>query len=331
MTLPFGISLQAGVFILTVLLTIIAGLVMLPLLKKIKFGQTIRDDGPLSHLVKEGTPTAGGIIFLIPLMLAGILFGSFYPKILPLVLVTLLFGIVGFADDMIKIKRHSKNGLTAAQKMSLLLLISVLYTVYETFILGSGTDMIIPFAGIDQTVTLPVWLYVPLIIFVFISTTNAVNLTDGVDGLASGVTLTVFVFMTIVAMTVAEWTGIVVFSAAMAGCCLGFLAFNLHPAKMFMGDTGSLALGGAVAAVAIAMKMPWIILIAGFIYVAEALSVVLQVVSFKSTGRRIFKMTPIHHHFELSGWKENAIVAVFVFVTVVLAIAGLAVLRINVF
>lgn len=329
--MPFGISLQAGVFILTALLTIITGLAALPLLRKIKFGQTIRDDGPSSHLVKEGTPTAGGMIFLIPLILAGVFFARLYPKIIPLILATLLFGAVGFADDMIKIRKHSKNGLRAAQKMFLLLIISVIYTIYETFIAGSGTDMIIPFAGMDQTISLPWWLYVPLIIFVFISTTNAVNLTDGVDGLASGVTLTVFVFLAIVAMTVAEWTGNLIFSAAMAGCCLGFLAFNLHPAKMFMGDTGSLALGGALAAVTITMKIPWIILIAGFVYVIEALSVVIQVVSFKSTGRRVFKMTPIHHHFELSGWKENTIVAVFVLATVAFAIAGLAVLRINVF
>lgn len=329
--MPFGISLQTGVFVLTTILTIIAGLITLPFLKKVKFGQTIRDDGPQSHLVKEGTPTAGGMIFLIPLILAGIYFGIFYPKTVPLVLVTLLFGIVGLADDLIKIKKHSKNGLRPAQKMSLLLLISVIYTIYELFIQKSGTDMIIPFAGMDQTAALPVWLYAILVIFVFISTTNAVNLTDGVDGLASGVTLAVFVFLTIVAMTVSEWTGIVAFSAAMAGCCLGFLAFNLHPAKMFMGDTGSLALGGALAALTIAMKMPWIILIVGLVYVVEALSVVLQVVSFKSTGRRIFKMTPIHHHFELSGWKENTIVAVFVLVTVILAVAGLAALRINIF
>ncbi len=184
----------------------------------------------------------------------------------------------------------------------------------------AGTDMIIPFTNMEKVVTLPTWFYIPFIIFVIVAVTNAVNLTDGVDGLASGVTLTIFVFVTVISMLSIEWESSGIFSAVMAGGCLGFLAFNMHPARMFMGDTGSLALGGAVASISIMMRIPWIILIAGLIYVLEALSVVLQVISFKLTGHRIFKMSPIHHHFELSGWKENKIVLVFVAFTVVMCL-----------
>jgi len=325
----FNISEHVAAFIITFILALISGPVLIPVLRRLKFGQTVRYDGPSTHLKKTGTPTMGGIIFLIPLFLVSLIYARQYPQILLLSFVTLGFGLVGFVDDFIKVKKRSKDGLLWNQKMLGLLIVAVIFALYVTYGLKLGTDMIIPFKGTDFTVMLPKWFFIPFVIVVLLASTNAVNMTDGLDGLAAGVTLIVMVFFTIVAMTKKEWDSVRIFSSIVAGGCLGFLAFNTYPAKVFMGDNGSLALGGAVGAIAIMMKMPWVLLIVGAIYVMETLSVMIQVAYFKATGKRVFKMAPLHHHFELSGWKETKVVAVFWTATVVLCIIGFITLRVR--
>ena len=320
-------SLHVIVFIITFILVLIAGPFLIPVLRRLRFGQTVRDDGPKSHLIKSGTPTIGGLIFIIPVLLVSLFYSRIYPGILPLAFVTIGFGVIGFIDDYIKVVKRRKDGLYARQKMFGLILISTVFTFYVAFATNLGTYIVVPFIGTFHST----WVFILFTIFVLISVTNAVNLTDGLDGLLSGITLIVMIFFTIVAMTRSEWDYIRVFSATMAGGCLGFLAFNIHPAKVFMGDTGSLALGGAVAAIAIMLKMPFVILVVGAIYVIEALSVIIQVVSFKLRGKRVFKMAPIHHHFELKGWKETKVVAVFWAVTLILCLIGLYAFRLGIF
>jgi phospho-N-acetylmuramoyl-pentapeptide-transferase len=319
LNIPFINSSQVVVFIITFVMALIAGPIFIPILTRLKFGQTVRDDGPKTHLKKTGTPTMGGVIFLIPVLIMSVYYSIKDPGILPLAFVTLGFGAIGFIDDFIKVVKKRKDGLYAKQKMLGLLLIAVVFTFYLVFNTDLGVDVNIPFLGtIDSA-----WFFIVFTIFVLISMTNAVNITDGLDGLATGITLIVMVFFTVVAMTRGEWTYIKVFSAIVAGGCLGFLSFNIHPAKVFMGDTGSLALGGAVAATAIMMKMPFILLVVGAVYVIEILSVAIQVISFKLRGKRVFKMAPIHHHFELVGWKETKVVAVFWITTLILCFIGL--------
>lgn len=327
MNIQFSMSPQALAFIITFILTLLLGPFFIPMLRRLKFGQTVRDDGPSTHLKKSGTPTMGGIIFLLPLILLAFYYGAEYPKILPLILATIGFGLVGFVDDFIKVVKKSKDGLYPRQKTFGLILVATVYTFYIVYGTDLGTDIIIPFKGMDATFTLPVWIYIPFTIFFLYIVTNSVNFTDGVDGLCAGVTLIVFIFFSIVALTQDEWGYIRLFAALVAGGCLGFLTYNTHPARVFMGDTGSLALGGAVGVVATATKMPWILLIIGGVYAMESLSVFIQVAYFKRTRRRFFKMAPIHHHFELSGWKETKVVSVFYLVTVILCIIGFLTLR----
>jgi phospho-N-acetylmuramoyl-pentapeptide-transferase len=325
--ITLNFSVQAKAFIFTFVLTLIAGPIIIPILRRLKFGQTVRDDGPLTHLKKMGTPTMGGIIFLIPLVIVTIIFYSEYPKILPLVLATLGFGAVGFIDDFIKVVQKRKDGLNPKQKMFGLFVVASTFVFYVAYNTSLGTSIIIPFYGMDHTITLPIWFFIPFSILVLLTMTNSVNLTDGVDGLAAGITLIVLVFFAIVTMPRAEWGYVKMFSSIMAGGCLGFLAFNMYPAKVFMGDTGSLALGGAVGVVAIVTKMPWVLLLVGAVYLAETASVIIQVVSFKTRGRRVFKMAPLHHHFELLGWKEKKVVRVFWTVTIVFCFIAFAILR----
>jgi len=268
----------------------------------------------------------GGVIFLIPVLVISIFYARQDPRILPLVFVTLGFGLVGFIDDFIKVVKKRKDGLYWNQKMLGLLVIAVTFAVYVSR--TQSSDIIIPFLGMENTFSLG-WLFVPFTIVVLIGSTNAVNITDGLDGLAAGVTLIVTVFFTIVSMTRGEWDYVKIFCSMISGGCLGFLAYNSYPAKVFMGDTGSLALGGAVGAIAIMMKMPLILLIAGGMYVIEALSVMIQVMWFKLTGNRVFKMAPIHHHFELSGWKEVKVVTVFWTVSIIFCIIGFFALRLR--
>ncbi len=325
MDIQFNQSIHVVVFIAVFILSLIAGPIFIPVLKRLKFGQTVRDDGPSAHLKKTGTPTIGGVIFLIPVLLVSIYFGGTYPKILPLAFVTLGFGAVGFIDDFIKVVKKRKDGLYAKQKMFALIVVATIFAFYVAYNTDIGMDVTIPLLGTIDSV----WFFIPFTIFVLIATTNSVNLTDGLDGLATGITLTVMIFFAVVAMTDPAWDYVKVFSAMVAGGCLGFLTFNMHPAKVFMGDTGSLALGGAVGAIAIVMKMPFIILVVGAVYVLEALSVAIQVISFKSRGKRVFKMAPLHHHFELSGWKETKVVYVFWGATFLLCVMGLIVLKVG--
>ena len=324
-------STEVAAFAGTFILTLIAGPIIIPMLRRLKFGQTIRDDGPATHLKKMGIPTIGGLIFIIPMIITSLVLAQKYPGIIPVLLVTLGYGVIGFVDDIIKVLRKNVDGLNPRQKSFGLLLVSAAFAFYTAYHPDLGTGMILPFLGIDAVVELPALLYIPLVIIVMYLITNSVNMTDGIDGLAAGVTLIVAVFFTVVAMMRPEWDNVKMICAITAGGCLGFLVFNIHPAKVIMGDTGSLALGGVVGASAVLMKMPWMLLVAGAIYAVESLSVFIQVVSFKLRGKRVFKMAPIHHHFELSGWKETKVVGVFWLITIVLCIIGFATLRFDIF
>ena len=331
MEINFFTSPQILAFAGTFLLSLIAGPFIIPLLKRLKFGQTVRDDGPATHLKKMGIPTIGGLIFIIPIILTTLFFAPQYPGIIPMLMVMIGFAVIGFIDDYIKVVKKSKDGLSARQKSFGQILVSAAFALYVAYNPALGTGMILPFMGVDAIVDLPVWLFIPFIILVMYLITNSVNMTDGVDGLAAGVTLIVAVFFTIVAMVKGEWDFVKLFCSIAAGGCLGFLAFNIYPAKVIMGDTGSLALGGVVGAAAVLMKMPWILLVVGAIYAVESLSVFIQVTSFKLRGKRVFKMAPIHHHFELSGWKETKVVRVFWLITIVLCFIGFATLRFRFF
>lgn len=306
-------------------LALITGPICIPFLRRLKFGQTVRDDGPKSHFKKTGTPTIGGLIFLIPLTLVALYYSQTYPEIIPILAATLGMAAVGFIDDFIKVVKKRKDGLFAGQKTFFQLIVCVSFAFYVIRFTEAGSSILLPFTNI----IIQPWLYFLFIIVFMYFFSNAVNITDGLDGLCAGITLVVAIFFTIVSLTNPEWDYIKVFSAALAGGCLGFLAFNLHPAKVFMGDTGSLALGGAVTAIVVMMRMPLILLIVGGIYLIEAISVILQVGYFKLTGRRIFKMAPIHHHFELMGWKETKVVAVFIIITVFLAIVSLMIVGVG--
>lgn len=313
MKIPVHITL----FIFAFAISLISGFVIIPLLRKLKAGQTIREEGPKTHLAKQGIPTMGGFIFLVPLVIVGGYYAINDLNMLVLILTTLGFALVGFIDDFLKIKRHSKDGLTPRQKMLGLLIVAACFTAYVVTKTDAWEKTVIPFIGLDNPVKVPVEIFIPFCIFILLAYTNAVNLTDGLDGLAGSVTVVVLVFFTLVSMLNEEWNTTKIFCAILAGGCLGFLAFNMHPAKVFMGDLGSLALGGAVASVAILLQMPFVLVIAGLVYFIENVSVILQVAYFKKTGKRIFKMAPIHHHFELMGWKETTIVLVFLLSTVI--------------
>jgi len=323
------IDVQVWVFIATFVLTLIAGPIFIPFLRVLKFGQTVRDDGPSSHLKKNGTPTMGGIIFILPILIVCFYLAGRFPKLIPLALVTIGFGLIGFIDDFIKVVKKRKDGLYAGQKMFGLLLVATVFAFYIAQFTDIGTDILIPFTGMNLSLDLT-WLYIPATVFILLAFTNAFNLTDGLDGLLSGITMIIAVFFTIIAMTRAEWDYLKIFCAIIAGGCLGFLVFNIHPARVFMGDTGSLALGGAIASAAVMMKMPLILAIAAGICVLETLSVIIQVFFFKLTGKRVFRMAPLHHHFELSGWKETKVVYVFWTITLFLCIIALLSLKIKI-
>ena len=325
-------STQVIAFIITFILALIAGPLIIPVLKRLKFGQTVRDDGPATHLKKMGIPTIGGLIFLIPIIIVTLFYSSDFPEMLPMLLITVGFAIIGFIDDFIKVVRKHKDGLNPKQKSFGQLIVGTVFSFYVAYSPNLGTEVIIPFLGMDSLIKIPVWIFIPFVtIFIMYFFTNSVNLTDGVDGLATGITLIVTVFFALVAMTRGEWDFVKIFCSITAGGCLGFLAFNIHPARVIMGDTGSLALGGVVTTAAVIMKMPWILFIAGGIYFIESLSVITQVASFKLRGKRIFRMAPIHHHFELSGWKETKVVKVFWIATVVFCLIGFLTLRFRFF
>lgn len=293
----------------------IIGPFVIPALRWFKFGQFIREEGPKSHQKKAGTPTMGGIIFILASIITlPFLVKNLKGEAMMALYAFIAFGLIGFLDDMLKIVKKENEGLKAYQKMGLLLIVAFIFSYYAYKNLG--TNIIVPFLG--KTWNLGVF-YIPFMVFYFAGTTNAVNLTDGLDGLATSVTLLVMTFFTMISMALGRYD-LAMFCGVMAGALLGFLRYNAFPARVFMGDTGSLALGGAVAVVALFLKLPLIIIIVGGIYLVEALSVIIQVTSFKLTGKRVFKMSPIHHHFEMSGWPEPKIVSIFSIVTVVLCL-----------
>lgn len=295
--------------------------VIIPFLKRLKFGQNIREEGPKDHLKKTGTPTMGGLIILFSILITSLYFVNDNKKIIPILFVTLAFGLIGFLDDYIKIVMKRSMGLRAWQKMGLQIIVTAIFAYYIEEYSEAGTKMLIPFTGgIFDGKYLEVGnLFVPMLFFVVLGTVNGANFTDGLDGLVTGVTIMIAVFFTVIAYMFGS--GIEIITGAVSGSLLGFLLFNVYPARVFMGDTGSLALGGFVAATAYTMNMPIFLLIIAFIYMIEVLSVIIQVTYFKLTGgKRIFKMAPIHHHFELCGWSESRVVAVFSTITAVMCL-----------
>lgn len=301
-------------------LSVIMGPVIIPILRKLKMGQTERKEGVQSHLKKAGTPTMGGVIILGSIVVTSLFYMKEYPKIIPILFVTLGFGLIGFLDDYLKVVMKRSDGLYPMQKMGLQILITGIFAFYIVNYTDVSLNWLIPFSG-GKELDLG-FLAIPMMFVVIIGTVNGVNFTDGLDGLASSVTVLVATFFTVVA--IGTHSGIEPITCAVVGALLGFLLFNVYPASVFMGDTGSLALGGFVASTAYMLKMPLFIAIVGLIYLVEVLSVILQVAYFKKTGgKRIFKMAPIHHHFELCGWSETRVVAVFSIVTAILCLVAL--------
>jgi len=305
--------------LLAVIICIIPAPFMIPYLTHLKIGQNIREDGPQRHLVKAGTPTMGGILIITAVMLTTFIMAGSSEEALAAVLVMLAFGGIGFWDDYVKVVLKRSLGLRAREKIGLQLLAGLLFGLLLVFYFGRGTAIVIPFTG--QELDLGV-LYIPFIIFVLIATANSVNLTDGLDGLASGVTIFSAVAFGFIAVMTEHYL-LAVFCAALAGACAGFLVFNRYPARVFMGDTGSMALGGALAAVAALTGTEIFLIIIGGIFVIEALSDILQVISFQATRKRIFLMAPIHHHFELKGWAETKVVKCFWFIAFLFMITGI--------
>lgn len=301
-------------------ISVVLGPVVIPFLKRLKVGQTVRDEGPESHLKKNGTPTMGGILILFSVVVTALFFIKDYPKIIPILFLTMGFGLIGFLDDYIKVVLKRSMGLHAWQKFSLQIVVTGIFTYYLLNYTDVSLAMRVPF--MDGVYLDFGWFNIPLLFFIVIGTVNGTNFTDGLDGLASSVTVLVATFFTVVA--IGTNSGIEPITCAVVGALLGFLLFNVHPASVFMGDTGSLALGGFVAATAYMMQMPLFIVIVGFIYMIEVISVIMQVTYFRATGgKRIFKMAPIHHHFELCGWSETRVVAVFSIVTALLCLVAL--------
>ncbi|MBQ2932160.1 MAG: phospho-N-acetylmuramoyl-pentapeptide-transferase [Clostridia bacterium] len=316
------------IIVISFIVAAISGLFLIPFLHRLKFGQEIREEGPKWHKKKSGTPTMGGFIFIIA-ALVGVVSGIFINGIseyqedimavAAMFLAALGFGLIGFLDDYIKVILKRNLGLRAGQKFSLQFLVALIFSVWAAASGLVDTGIVVPFT--QKTLELGFIIYIPFTILVMLAAVNSVNLTDGLDGLAGFVTLFVCLFYMISANAIKLPT-VAVFAAATVGGILGFLIYNKYPAKVFMGDTGSLFLGGAVSAMAIFMKNPLVLLLVGFVYVAESLSVIIQVAYFKKTGKRIFKMSPIHHHFEMCGWSEKKVVAVFSAVTIALCLIG---------
>jgi len=319
---------QIKILLLSFVATVVLGICILPILRKLKVGQIEREDGPKSHLTKQGTPTMGGIIIALAITVLIIFIFLSYAKddlelakkLIPLAMMSIGFGIVGFIDDIKKLVFKNTKGLKPAYKMIGLLSIAVLYVIYLLKIMDLGTNTYIPFLKIY--INLPIWIYIPFAIFVILATTNAINLTDGVDGLCPTISAIIITCLTVIGI-VFDIKEVVIFGTIVIGICLGFLLFNMHPAKVFMGDTGSLLLGGVIVAISLYIKMPFILVIIALIPVLETLSVLMQVLYFKKTGNRFFKMAPLHHHFELSGWGENKVVSIFSLITLLLCIIGL--------
>lgn len=322
-------NFQTTILLISFIVTVILSLIIIPILKKIKIGQIEREDGPKSHLKKQGTPTMGGIIFMLGIIICTT--GSYiYYKLqgeaelarnlIPMLCLTIGFGIVGFVDDFKKLVLQNTKGLRPMYKMMGLLLISILYILFIIKFSNYGTETFIPI--IKKEIVLPIFIYIPFAILVILSTTNAINLTDGVDGLSSSVCSIIITCLTVIAM-LKSVNEVAILGSIAVGSILGFLMFNLHPAKVMMGDTGSLFLGGLISSFALYLKIPLFLLIIAFVPIIETLSVIIQVYYYQKTGNRIFKMAPLHHHFELSGWNENRVVRVFSVITLLVCIIGI--------
>ena len=325
-------SFEIEILLITFVISVILASIIIPILKKLKVGQIERDDGPASHLKKQGTPTMGGIIIIITMIISVI--GTYIyllitgrvdlaKNLIPLLLLTIGFGVIGFIDDYKKLVLKNTDGLKPSYKMLGLLVISVAYVLFLTQGLEIGTDTYIPI--VKTYITLPTYIYVPAAIVVILATTNAINLTDGIDGLSSSISSIIITGLTVIGIKIGM-PEVSIFGSIVIGATIGFLMFNLHPAKVFMGDTGSLLLGGVISGLALYLKMPLLLLVIALVPVLETLSVIIQVLYFKTTGKRFFKMAPLHHHFELSGWKESKVVIVFSIVTLLSCIVGLKII-----
>lgn len=323
---------EIKILLITFAISVICGIITIPILKKLKIGQIERDDGPASHLKKQGTPTMGGIIMIVAIIIATVGACIFFSvtnnqelikRLIPLLIITIAFGMIGFIDDFKKLVLKNTDGLKPKYKMLGLLIIAVIYVLFLVYGFNLGTYTYIPVFKIY--INIPVFLYIPLAVLVILSTTNAINLTDGVDGLASSVSCLIVTCLTVIGIS-NQMYEVSIFGSIVIGATLGFLIFNLHPAKVFMGDTGSLMLGGVISSIALYLKMPLLLVLIAIIPVLEALSDIIQVMYYKKTGKRVFKMAPLHHHFELSGWKENKIVVVFSLITLIACAVGLKII-----
>jgi len=296
------------VFILAAAIVLALGPVFLPWLRRLKFGQFIREDGPRAHQAKAGTPTMGGLMMLMGLLVITPLLLPWQLETVVLLLFTLGYGLIGFVDDYIKVVKKRNLGLKAKQKMMAQTLLALALAWVAAYGLDHGPRVMLPVLGQPLDLTFP--LFALFIWLVAVGTTNAVNLTDGLDGLAAGVTLIVALTYVVIGAGQGQ-PAAALFASALAGVCLGFLYYNRHPARVFMGDTGSLALGGALTVLAVVTRTELLLPVLGAVYAAETLSVIIQVISFKTTGRRVFRMSPLHHHFELGGWSESRVVRTF--------------------
>ncbi len=309
-------ALAAGI---ALIISLAMGPFMIPFLRRLKVGQSIREEGPQRHYAKAGTPTMGGLIIITAVMAASFLLAGSSKEVLTAVLVMLAFGGVGFWDDYLKVVLKRSLGLRAREKLMLQFLIGLVFGLLLVYYLGRGTEIIIPFTG--QVIEIGFW-YLPLVILVLTGTANAANLTDGLDGLAAGVTFLIALALGLICIMTSH-SNLLIFCCALAGACLGFLFFNRYPARVFMGDTGSMALGGAVAAIACITKSELALIFIAGVYVIEALSVIIQVVSFQATRKRVFLMAPLHHHFELKGLSEPQVVRRFYILAIIFIIIGL--------
>ena len=321
-------KLDTKILLISFAISVILGFIIIPILKKLKVGQIERDDGPQSHLKKQGTPTMGGIIIIISMIIT--ITGTYIylitngqlelaNKLIPMTVLIIGFGLIGFIDDFKKIVLKNTEGLKPSYKMLGLLIISTAYVIYLIQGLQLGTQTYIPI--LKMYIDIPIYLYIPFAILVILATTNAINLTDGIDGLSSSICVIIITSL-VIAGIIFNVLEVSIFGSAVIGSVLGFLMFNLHPAKVFMGDTGSLLLGGVISGMALYLKMPLILIIIALVPVLETLSVIIQVTYYKKTGKRIFKMAPLHHHFELLGWRENKVVIVFSLITLFTCVLG---------
>ena len=322
-------NFQTSILIASFTITIVLSLIIIPILKKIKIGQIEREDGPKSHLKKQGTPTMGGVIFIIGIIICTIISYLYYRRIgefdisnrlIPMLLLTIGFGVVGFIDDFKKLVLKNTKGLNPANKMMGLFIISLLYIIFMLKFSDHRTEILIPIW--KRQIVLPIYIYIPFAVLVILGTTNAVNLTDGVDGLSSSVCSIIIACLTVISM-INNASSVSIIGSISVGAILGFLIFNLYPAKVMMGDTGSLFLGGLISCIALYLELPLILIVIALIPIIETLSVIIQVYYYKKTGNRVFKMAPLHHHFELSGWNENKVVRVFSVITFLACVLGI--------